>query len=410
MSSIITDTYQRAFQVLAANERYKVPTPFTALMLGQPPVIDMASEEVTITTYKGNQKVAPLVSRRHMGSNVGDTVIQPGQAGVNDYLFALISQDFRVPASALNKRVPEEPLYMPGTTSEEIKAMRRRYWVNKEGLDGMRRVMQRAELLALQSFRDGEMNIGDTYQSATKLVFPRASALKARTVSVSWATAATAVPWTDYGLAQKAIKTAAQINGSGMWVSFLSGATMEKLRAIYRSQRPNDAGPTVRYDDFSFNPENGAPAELAFLIQNGMEYGGWVRSDYSNSKVHLFTLPEGYDATADDTSVSFTDYISGATVSLCFYDPTFFRAFYGPGKKDEPSGAFYTANFPPMSMPSISPAGLTLGVSRIPANTFLLNMYPLGNNEGLGGTIEHAPIFANIYPDVVATIATETTA
>jgi|GEM_PF-4407752 len=414
MSSIITDAYQRSFQALSANEKYVVPTPFTSLFLQQRPQIDMGSDQVTIEVYKGNRKVAPLVSRRSPGSELENTPIRPGAVGTNDYLYSLIAQEMELPSTVLNQRMPGEPLYMPATSSDEIKMARRRFWVNKLALDANRRILQRCELLAIQSFMTGEMALGDTYQGETKLIFPRSSILKNRPVADTWASASTAKPWLDYGNAMKAIKAKAQISGSGLWWSALPSTAMGNLRAIYRSQRTLESGPNVQYNDYSFNPENAVPSELAFLIRNGMEYSGWIRGDYGNSKIHLFTFPESYDSNASDSTETDTEYLATPMgilpnlVSLNFYDPMFFKAYYGPGKKDPPQAAFYTSNFPAMSAPNVNPGMLTIGNAGIPANTFLLNLYPLGKNEGMGGVVEHAPIFANVYPDVVATIATTT--
>jgi len=406
MSSII-DIYQRSYELVAANRNLSIATPFTSLFLRQTPVIDTGSDQVTIELYKGNRKVAPLVSRRNAGKDIDDAVIRPGISGANDYLYALASQDFELPAGTLNKRAPGEDPFIRGMSGDDVKLFRQRYWMNTLAIDATRRVIMRNELLAKQAFFDSEMNIGDLVSGASKLVFPRTAALKARTVAVSWATAGSAKPWTDLGNAQKAVKSNGQIDGRNTWVAFLGSAPMENLRAIYRSQRTTDIEPIVN-NSYKFDPEQGAPAELAFLIENGMEYCGWVRSDYSSSKIHLFTLPEGYDATADDSGTSYTDFISGDTIALCAYSPDYFKAYYGPGKKSPPMLDFYTANFPAMSMPSLPATGLTIGASGLPARSLILNVYPLGRNEGMGGTIEHAPIYAPLYPDVVATIATTT--
>lgn len=408
MASIITDVYQRIYEVIAANRKLSIATPFMAMHLRQQPVIDFGSEQITHEMYKGNRKVAPLVSRRNAGRDIDDTVIRPGVSGANDYMFALASQDFELPAGTLNKRIPDEPLYMGPGQGDAVKIMRQRYWLNMLAVDATRRVIMRNELLAKQSFFDAEMNIGDVFNGASKLSFVRSAALKARTVAVSWATAGSAKPWTDIGNTQKKIKELSGVDGSNMWVMFLGSTPMTRLKDIYRSQRTQENGPVLEYNEFRFNSEEGVPGELSFLVANGMEYGGWIRSDYSNAKVYLFTLPEGYDATADDSGTSYTDFITGDTVALCAYSPDYFKAYFGPGKKTPPSADFYTANFPAMSMPSIPASGLTLGQSGLPSRSLILNVYPLGKNEGMGGTIEHAPIYAPVYPDIVATIATTT--
>ena len=58
-------------------------------------------------------------------------------------------------------------------------------------------------------------------------------------------------------------------------------------------------------------------------------------------------------------------------------------------------------------MPTIANQ-LTIGNAGLPANTLMLNMFPLGKNMGDGGVVECAPIFAPKHPDVVATIDTAT--
>jgi len=409
MSSII-DAYQRSYEAIAADQDLAVATPFTAMHLQQKPMIDFGTDQVTIEVYKGNRKVAPLVSRRTPGSDIDDTIIRPGVSGANDYLFALIQQELQLNAGELNKRIPGETPFTTGN-ADDIKMMRQRFWMMKMAMDATKRILTRNELLAIQSYFEAEQNIGDTFQGATKLVFPRSSTLKNRTVSVSWAAAATAAPWTDYGNAQKEIKSKSQIDGKNVWISFLPSAAMENLKAVYRSQRAaKDTGPNLEYNEFKFNPEQEVPQGFQFLIDNGMEYNGWIRSDYSNSRIHLFTLPEGYDSTADDSAETYTDFLSGNTVSLCLFSPSYFKAYFGPGKKNPPSLDLYQRILPAMDIPSVSPAGLTLGTSFVPARTMLLNLFELGKNEGFGGVIEHAPIFANIRPDVVATIATTTTA
>jgi hypothetical protein len=406
MSSTLVDIYQHSFESRAL-ARPPVPAPFTALHTQQTPVVDMGADTVTIEMYKNNRKVAPLISRRIAGNDVSDVVIRPGVTGLNDYMFALISQPFELPSSILNKRAPHEPPFTSGN-DPMIKMARRAYWIMELAADAARRVVQRNELLAIQSFFNGEMDIGDVFQGNSKLIFPRNANLKARTVTTSWATAESATPWVDYGNAQKAIKTYSQLAG-GLWISMLPSAAMTNLKAIYRKQRPLENGPNIQYNDYSFNPENTVPPAVAFLAANGCEYQGWIRSEYSQSKIHLFTIPEGYDASLADGTETYTDYISGNTVALCMYDPSYFKSYFGPGIKDPPEINLYERVFPNTAALPM-PNATTMGMTGVPANTMMLNIYQLGRNNGIGGTIEQAPIYANVQPDVVATIATTTTA
>lgn len=409
MSSTIENIQKILEAKVDAGEDLAVPTPFTAMYNKMTPLVDMGSEQITVEMFKGNRKMSPLVSRYVNGENVNNPVIRPGKAGANDYLFALVSQDLELPSSILNKRVPGEPMFVRGTDAD-IKNKRRRFHMLNMAIDATRRILIRDEYLANYCFFNSQMPIGDTFQSNAYLDFPRNSNLKGRTVTTSWATAASATPWTDYGNAQKAIKQHSQVDGRNQWLSFLSSAAMENLRAIYRSQRSQDVEP-VLHNSYKFDPEQGVPRELAFFVENGMEYNGWIRSDYSSSKIHLFTLPEGYDSVAGDSSSSYADWITGNTVALTLYNPGYFKAYYGPGKLEPPENNIVEKVIGRVGVPQLGNTnGLTIGASGIPTNSILLNLYELGRNEGFGATLEHAPIFANRRPDVTATIATTTTA
>ena len=411
MSSTIENIQKILEARVDAGMDLAIATPFTRLFNSQPALVDMGAEQVTIEMWKGNRKVAPLVSRLvGSGIDADKNVIRPGVAGVNDYLFALASQELELPSSVLNKRIPGESMFVRGT-EDQIKNMRRRFHMMNMAIDATRRILTRNELLANQAYFDSEMAIGDTFQSQTKLIFPRSASLKNRTVAVAWSSAATATPWVDYGLAQRAVKSESQVDGRNTWISFLSSAAMENLKAIYRSQRSGDSGPNIEFNDFRFNPEQEVPAGFEFLVQNGMEYGGWIRSDYSNSRIHLFTLPEGYDSVADDSGTTYTDWISGETISIGLFSPEYFKAYYGPGVLEPPENNVVEAAVGRVGIPALGDlSGLTIGGSGIPANSMLMNIYQLGKNQGFGATLEHAPIYAPKRPDVTATIDTLTTA
>ena len=411
MSSTIENIQKILEARVNAGVDLAVATPFTRLFNNQPALVDLGSEQVTIEMFKGNRKVAPLVSRLLGDGNDSDrNTIRPGVAGANDYLFALASQDLELPAGTLNKRIPGESMFVRGTDAE-VKNMRRSFHMMNMSIDAVRRILTRNELLANQSYFDSEMNIGDTFQGATKLIFPRATKLKNRAVAVVWSAAATATPWTDYGLAQRAIKEESQIDGRNTWISFLSSAAMENLKAIYRNQRATE-GPDVHKlnDTYDFNPDKDFPANFGFLVENGCEFGGWIRSDYSNSKVFLFTLPEGYDSVADDSGSTFTDWIAGETITLGLYNPDYFKAYYGPGVLEPPENNIVERAVGRVGIPQIGDvAGFTIGASGIPTNSMLLNIYEMGRNQGFGATVEHAPIYAPKRPDVTCTIDTLTT-
>jgi hypothetical protein len=407
MSSTLTNIQHILEARVNAGEDLAVATPFTAMYTRQTPMVDFGAEQVDIEMYKGNRKMAPLVSRLIPGSDADLPVIRPGVAGANAYLYALASQKLEVPSSVLNKRIPGESAFVRGTDAQ-IKQMRRQFHMVNTAIDATRRILTRNEYLAGQSFFTSHMPIGDTFQSNAYLDFPRNSNLKARPVTTSWATAASATPWTDIGNAQKAVKQYSQVDGQNVWMFFMSSTVMDYLRAIYRSQRASD-NELAAFNTYNFDPENGVPAEFAFLTQNGMEYNGWLRTSYSNSKVHLFTLPEGYDATADDSGTSYTDWISGATAALTLFNPSYFKAYYGPGILEPPENNVVEAAIGRVGLPQLGDlSGFTIGGSGIPTRSMLLNIYALGQNQGFGATLEHAPIYANVRPDVTATIATTT--
>lgn len=412
MSSTIENVQKILEATVNAGVDLSISTPYTRIFTNGGVLVDFGAEEVTIEMFKGNRKASELVSRIVKGHDADSNVIRPGASGANDYLFALASQDLELPAGTLNKRVPNEEPYVVGMDRTGIKQFRRQWHMMKMAIDAVRRILTRNEILAKQAYFDSEMNIGDTFQGQTKLVFPRSASLKNRTVAVSWATAASATPWKDMGDAQREIKSKSQVDGSNTWFSTLPGSVMENLRAIYRSQRPNE-GPGVNeaYGTYNFNPEQGVPAEFRFLVESGMEYNGWMRTSYSNSRVHLFTLPEGYDSTADDSAETYIDWLAGETITVGLYNPMYFKAYYGPGVLEPPQNNIVENAIGRVGVPRLGDlSGLTIGTSGIPANSALLNIYPLGRNQGFGATIEHAPIYAPVRPDVTCTIDTETTA
>jgi len=408
MSSII-DAYQRAYEFYAADNNLMVPTPFTSMFNQQTPLVDLGSNEVTIEVFKGSRQIAPLVSRINQGNDIDNPVIRPGVSGANDYLFSLIQQELQLNAAELNKRIPGESPFMMGGQEEEVKRMRQRFWIFKMAMDATRRVLRKDELLAIQSFFTSEQDIYDTHQGAKKLIFPRSASLKNRTVAVSWATAASATPWKDLGDAMRQVKIESQLDGGHTFLCFLPDGPMENLKKIYRSQRQGDTGPNLEFNDYKFDPEQEVPAGYEFLVENGMEYNGWVRSTYSTRRIHLFTMPQIVD-TGTDASPNNVDYLTGDTVALCAWSPDYLKAFYGPGKKAKPEEVLYSELMGGMDIPSAAAGGLTMGNSGVPARAMMLNLYRLGKNDGFGGMVEHAPIFAPLHPDTIATIATTTTA
>lgn len=414
MSSTVTTTRFLMNAKMSQEAKFaRIATPFLAMYNLQRAIIDMASEQVTIELFKGNEKIAPLISRLiGSGSSVDNNTIRPGIAGANDYLFSLIEQKMELPEGILNKRIPGEPPYVTSGSGEDRKRFRRRWHFMNMSLDMIARVVRKNEKLAQQVHFDSEMDIKDTFQGAAKLIFPRSASLSNRPVAIAWSSAATATPWTDIGLAFKAIRVASQINNNKLRYGFLSDSAMTNLRAIYRSQRAGE-GPDVNKlnNTYNFNPDNGAPNPFQFLIDNGMEYGGWIRGEeFGNVKVHLFTLPEGYDTVEDDSGSSFESWISGETISVGLFDPSYYRSYYGPGTKVPPKDSVMTEAIGKkgiIRVPAIE--GLTIGNSKIPTETMMVNLYLLGNDDGYGASTQHAPIYAPEVLDVTATIDTLTT-
>lgn len=414
MSSTITTTrFVMNSQMNQSAKLARIATPFLAMYNLQQAIIDMASDQITVELFKGNEKVAPLVRRLvGSGSSADNNTIRPGISGADDYLFALIEQKMALPEGTLNKRIQGEPERVSGGDKGERKRFRRRYWFMKLSLDMICRVIRKNEQLCQQSHFDSEMEIKDNFQGDTKLVFPRSAALGNRTVTAAWSDAANAKPWTDIALAFKAIRKHSQINNNKLRYAFLSDSAMTNLRAIYRDQRPGE-GPDVNKlnNTYNFNPDNGEPKPFSFLINNGMEYGGWLRGEeFGNVKVHLFTLPEGYDTIEDDSSSNFESWIKGETICVGLFDPSYYRAYYGPGTKVPPKDSIMTEAIGKkgiIQVPAI--AGLTIGNSGIPTETMMVNLYPLGQDDGFGASTQHAPIYAPEVLDITSTIDTETT-
>lgn len=413
MSSSITTTRFLLNGRMAQEPKFaRIATPFLAMYNLQRAVIDMASEQVTIELFKGNEKVAPLIRRLiGSGTTLNRNVIRPGIAGANDYLFALIEQTMELPEGILNKRIPGEPPYVTNGEGEARKRWRRRWHFMNMSIDMIARVVRQNEKLAQQVHFDSEMDIKDDFQGKTVLEFPRSADLGNRPVVALWSDAANAKPWTDIATAFKAIRVSSQINNNKIRYAFLSDSAMTNLRAIYRSQRAEE-GPDVNKlnNTYNFNPDNPAPGPLQFLIDNGMEYGGWLRGEeFGNVKVQLFTLPEGYDTVSDDSGTNFESWITGETIAVGLFDPSYYRSYYGPGTKVPPKDSIMTEAIGKKGIAKV-PAieGLTIGNSGIPTETMMVNLYLLGNDDGYGASTQHGPIYAPEVLDVTATIDTET--
>lgn len=396
MTSVVTNV-SRIFQAKNNGISLNIPTVFSSIFLQQAPLIELAAEQVSIELYKGNRKVAPLVSRTGINGQDNE-IVTPGQSGVNDYLYALVEQEMALQATTLNKRIPGESPFNPVD-----KDSRMMYWMQELLQDVVKRVIRRCELLAYGSFFNGEMPIGDVFQGNTKLVFPVDSSLKARVVAVSWATHATATPWVDLGLTLRAIIDKGQVKASMTNVfSFMSYSVIENLKAIYRSQRSTTNELDLFYS-YNFNTAV-IPAELQFLVNNGATYVGWVVTSWGQTPVHVFTAPTMYD-----NGSSTVDYLTGNTISLCVYSPEFFKAFFGAGTFLTQDESFYTKTFGNIAGNLDLPSVTNMGDSGYPAEVFMPNIYELGKNKGIGGQIQTAPIFARMQVNAVATIATTTT-
>lgn len=396
MTSVV-DNVSRIFQAKNNGANLMVPTVFSSIFLQQPALVELAAEQISIELFKGNRKVAPLVSRNGV-IDPADQIVRPGTTGVNDYLYALVRQEMELLATTLNKRVPGEKPFVP--VSKEGRMM---YWTQELLQDVVKRVLRRCELLAYQSFFNGEMAIGDVFQGDTKLVFPVSSDLKNRIVAVSWATAASATPWTDLGTTLRKIIELGQVNANDQNVfSFMSYSVIENLKAIYRSQKGAQVEAQLFYE-YDFNRAQ-VPEGLKFLIDNGATYVGWVKTEWGQNPVHIFTTGGMYDN--ESTTV---DYLNGNTISLCVNSPDFFKAFFGANTFFAQDESFYTKSFGEIAGDLGIDQATEMGNSGYPAEVFMPNIYDLGKNRGLGGQIETAPIFARMQVNCVATIDTTTT-
>lgn len=396
MTSVV-DNVSRIFQAKNNGLGLQVPTVFSSIFLQQAADVDLMVDQISLEVFKGNREVAPLISRI-TGGNVDNKVITPGQVGVSDYLYGLIEQELKLNAGTLNKRIPGENPFEPMD-----KDARMMYWMQELLMGAKKRVLRKLELLAQQSFNTGEMDLGDTHEGETKLIFPVDAALKNRPVAVSWATAASATPWADYGSALRETISLGQVIANAENVFSIGSYTaIENLKAIYRNQRSSQVEDS-KFFDYSFNNVT-VPASLQFLVENGAIYVGWIRTDFGQNPVHVFTTAGMYD-----NGASTVDYVSGETVSLCVYSPDFFKAYFGAGTKLTPDESFYTKTFGDFTGElGVEIEGLTVGNAKFPTESFMPNVFPLAKNEGVGGSVQIAPIFARMQVNCVSTIDTLT--
>lgn len=409
MTAPNVSNYQTFFQaVMAMSFRTAVPTAFMKMFLQRMPIVDLGIQTATIEAWLNDDAVAPIVSFLTNARDENGNVLTPGTAGANEYLFGITEQTYNISSTNLNKRVPGEDFVVTAENDDDIRMQRGAFWATKLGEEALKKVMRRLELMAQESFLSGEMTIGDQWQGQAKLVFPRTSTLKNRTVGTVWSNAAAANPWLDYGNAQKQIIKEGGAIGMATWFTVLSDSAYSNLKAIYRSQAKDvDTGfqAVVKDTELSRDLDN-MPSSLQFLIEGGMQYGGMIRSDFSASYIHIFTYPVFY---SNDSDVK-TEFFSGDSVPLCAYDPDIFQAYFGSGRHWDLTGdgleLLGLSNVPDQALES----GATIGNVDIPANAVHHTIAPTPDKTGVNGFVEVAPIFANRICNRVATIATETAA
>jgi len=399
--------YQTNFQsIVAEGFRTGVPTAFLQMFMQRMPILDLGITTATIESWLNDDEVAPMVSFLTAGRDEAGNVMTPGTAGAGEYLFGLTEQEYNISKSNLLKRIPGEIYVLTAENPEDIETQRGAYWATKLGMECLKKVMRRLELLAQESFLTGEMTIVDQWQGQNKLVFPRSSALKNRTVEAVWSNASTANPWADYGEAQKQIIKDSGAIGSASWFSVLSDSAYGNLKAIYREQAKSvDTGnqAVVKDTELSRDLAN-MPSSLKFLVDGGMEYGGMVRSDFSASYIHLFTYPVFYSDAAGDK----TEYFSGNSVPLCAYDADIFQAYFGSGSHMDTTGD----GLEMLGLGSVDAVAITgdvtIGNVGVPAMAVHHTIAPTPDKRGVNGFIEVSTILANRICNRVATIDTAT--
>lgn len=407
MTATNVTNYQTFFQsVMAAGFRTSVPTAFLKMFLQRPAILDLGVTTATIESWLNDDEVAPLVSFLTGARDENGNVLTPGVSGAGEYLFGSTEQIYNIASTNLNKRIPGENYVITSENADDIRTQRGAYWATKLGQESLKKVMRRLELMAQESFLNGEMTIGDQWQGQSKLAFPRAAALKNRTVTAAWSNSATANPWKDYGDAQKQIIKDGGAIGSASWFSVLSDSAYANLKSIYRAQAKDvDTGyqAVVKDTELSRDLDN-MPSSLQFLVDGGMQYGGMVRSDFSASYIHIFTYPVFY---SNDSGVK-TEFFSGNIVPLCAYDPDIFQAYFGSGSHWDTTGdgieMLGLSGVDAVQMDS----EMTIGNVGLPAMAVHHTIAPTPDKRGVNGFVEVSTILANRICNRVATIDTAT--
>jgi hypothetical protein len=324
--------YQTMFQTIFQGEfDQPISWAFLAMFLQRTPIIDMGVQTTTVESFLNKKSVAPLVSQLFQALDEDTKFMTPGESGSNEYMFGLAEGKYNVSVGNTKKRVPGETYVVTEENKDEIIMLRAVYWINKLGKEAFYSVMRRLELLAIQSFMNGEMPIGDTWENQAKLVFPRAAELKNAPVSALWSNASTADPWLDYGNLQKEIiKQAGSVGGSVQWISPMSDVAYTNLMNIYTEQATGvDTGYSGTVKNTNLDRDIASmPSNLQFLIDGGMQYGGWIRSKFSSAPVHIFTYP----VFIDDSNGDPVEIFGGNTVPLCAWNPNIFQSYFGSGR------------------------------------------------------------------------------
>lgn len=401
-NSNIVNSITRQLETVTINSGETEVAPGCAFFnQGLPAVVNDVDSTLDIETMIDNRSVAPIVSRI-IGYDKDREVVIPDNSSTADYIYGYTAIEGKIDKTYGDKRAPGESIY-PDLKQADLKKIRMSFGVNNVKVKNNNSTVRRLNQSGYEVMLTARQTIADEHEGVKYLDWGRDASLKERTVEAIWSTPADAKPWNDLGSAIKDVRKKGFYSGKTDAFCLMGETTLNELMDIYRSQRAQEVEPILFYS-YKFT-EEAAPKGLAFMVNNGLEYRGWVETSV-NTKVHLF----GSNELVEDDSGDTVEVVPLTTCFVCLYNPLDYRSYFGPSTTMEsPNDAWYETYFAtqfrgaPMSLPNIDNS-TAIGNTGLPVNAIKDTVSPLENRTGINLLTECTYIFVLRNPNSGATI------
>jgi Phage major capsid protein E len=395
----VADTYSRFYVNLFDEQRaIGVPAGFAAFF-GKPgkdqTIIDPGALDFDIDIIRGNEKLAPLVLRGTNAQSIGSTNKSLNQEKFTtaSRVVPLIEQITPIGASQLNKRVAGENPYSGITTFDRLRIL-----AAKAHLEEFKTILRTFSWLATQSILTGKMPaIINTTNTELIYDFQRsANMFRALGAGEQWQNT-NVNPIDSITIGAGLVR----VNGKERPDMIIMGGAA--MTGFLNNPNIKDAGDNRRIKLVEADKDIAPPEKMRRYVEAGFEYWGYVITNGSGYKLHMFTLPEVYT----DLAGASQPYMPTDKALICYSDgrnDRFFGAFEKiPSTALDDQWYQQMFGFNPMAVPMPEVKG---PASLYNSNMFYCDAFMAENKKTVNTRTQTAPIFATTQTDVYYVLST----